>query len=126
MRGGRFRCGAIRESVLVLLFRCHTLVVIARFFLVFDDLSIQLVDEKINRRIHIVTIGIGMNLCALGGNCALGLVPVLLYDKDNAGAGHVVEVALNPANLLVYVGTQWVGDFDMLTGNGNLHQITPD
>jgi hypothetical protein len=116
----------MKESVLMLLFGGHALVVVTGLFLVFDHLAIQLVGQEVNGGIHVVAIGVGMDLRALGGNRAFGLVPVLLHLENDTGAGDVIEVALDPANLLIYVSAQGVGDFNVLTGNGNLHQITPE
>jgi hypothetical protein len=115
-----------KDSVLVFLFRRNPLVMVTGFFLVFDYLPVQLVGKKVDCRVHIVAVGIRMDLCPLCVNGALGQVPVLFHQQDDVGAGDMIEMTVNAANLLVYIAAQGIGDVYVLAGYRNLHLLTPE
>jgi hypothetical protein len=115
-----------KDSVLVLLFRRNPLVMVARLFLVLDYLPVQFVRQKVDRSVHIVAICIRVDLCTLGVDGAFGQVSVLFHQQDDAGAGYMVEMAMDAANLFVHIAAKGIGDVYVLAGYRDLHVLTPD
>jgi len=64
------------------------------FFFVLDDLAVELVDQGIDSRIHVVIAGIGEDVIARHVDGGLCLLLIFFYGEDDVHVRHMVEVSL--------------------------------
>ena len=69
-------------------------------FLVFDKLSIQLVDQQIYSRVHVLRLGIGKEVCAGDVYGRLRFLDKLFDDESHLSLGDMVKVSLQAIELV--------------------------
>src|SRR5690606_31442122 len=97
-------------------------VMIRELFLVLGDLPIELVGEVVDRGVHVAVRRLGMDRgTAACVHRRLRLVNELLDGQNAVDGRHVVEVALELSEPRRDVVAQRVRDFDVMTGNRQIH-----
>ena len=78
--------------------------VVARggFFFVFDQLTVELIDQLVDSGIHVAGIGIGKQFCAANVGSGLSQVMELFYVQDHVNLGDLVTMAVQ---LFEFLGT---------------------
>ena len=118
------RPGVIRSMMAIAALILSRLRVIAGFFaamlvgqllLVLLDLPINLVAQRINRRIQILIGGIGENFVAGNMNGGFSFLDQLVDAQNHLGAGDVVKMTLNALQLVVHLVVQRRGAFQMMS-----------
>lgn len=90
--------------------------------LVFQDLAVELVGQKIDRRIHVVAFCVRMQAHTFGMNSSLCLVAVLLYMQYHIGCRDVVEATLDSCQFLGRITSQRLGNRHILAAHRDLHK----
>ena len=74
---------------------------VGKFFLVLDDLTVELVDHSVDGCVHVFLNGIGINSAACDINFCFCLVAKFFNGQDAFDTGDAVEMSLDTFNLLL-------------------------
>ena len=82
--------------------------VTAHFFLMLARLLIEFVGEQVDRCIHVVCNGFGVQVGATGMNRGFGLLPDLLDTEHDVGADQVIEVSFDALEFVLHIVAQCI------------------
>src|SRR2546421_12510988 len=99
--------------------------VIGALFLVFLDAAVQLVREQIDGGVHVFFGGIRVDGAAAHVQRGFGLLAQLLYRQHTVHVDDLIKVSADALELLLDITPQRRGDFDVVTGDAELHGPSP-
>src|SRR3990172_829900 len=101
-------------------------VVIGGFSYVPEHLSVEFGGERVDRGIHVGSLGVGVQGGPGRVDGSLGLVQVFLDVQHDFGVNDVVEMFLKASDFLRGIFAQGFGDFHLMTAYRDLHEVSPE
>ena len=90
-------------------------------FLVPDDLPIQFVSQQVDGRIEVGVASLAVDILSRQADRDLGDLVELLHAKHDVDLVDMIKVPPGPAELLVHVAADGVGDIDVMPFDGHMH-----
>src|SRR3954469_7101789 len=97
------------------------LILLVALVLVAQDLTIELVGERVDRGIEIVFLAFAVQVLAADMQRAFGLLADLVHREDHVGVDHMVEVPVDALELRAHVAQDRRGDVDMMAAHVEVH-----
>src|SRR3990172_7735368 len=94
------------------------------FLLVLENLSIELVYQEINGRIHVGVHAFDVNVLAAHVHVGLDFLVELVYGQNDVDVDDVVEMAGYSGKLVGYVRADGWGDVEVVTGQLKIHWLS--
>jgi hypothetical protein len=85
------RCGAGLIALMV-----------GQLFFVFLQLAIELVNQHVDRGVHVILFHLGKEVGAVDVYGGLGYLPVFFHRQDYMYVGYMIEVALQPLEFFMH------------------------
>ena len=101
--------------------RLVTAMVILNLLLVFLNLAVQLVEQRINGSVQVVAGLFGMHVLAWHVHSHFRFLLQLFDGQNDANAGYLVEMTDHGIQLVFDVFAQGGGNFDVVTTNLQIH-----
>jgi hypothetical protein len=98
-------------------------VVVGDLLLVLAHQALELVGQRVDRRVHVGLVGHRMDRVAAHVQGRLGLVSQLLHREDPVRVDHLVEMAHDALAFLLQVAAQGGGDLDVMAGDAQVHGV---
>src|SRR5260221_278588 len=98
-------------------------VVIGNLFLVLAHTPVELVGERIDRRVHVGVFGQCMDRLTAQMQCRLGPLLELFHRQHAVRIDHVIGMAHQALELLFHVAAQRGTDLDMMAGDAQMHGL---
>ncbi len=86
-------------------------------FLEASGLAIQLVNQLVDRHVHVVSDGLGVEVFAAGVECCLRLMSNLLDGEDDLGVDQMIKMPLDARQFLRDEVAQRIGQVDVMAGD---------
>src|SRR6202040_1074165 len=99
--------------------------VIGALFLVLLDAAVQLVRQTIDGGVHVFFGCVGVNGAAAHVQRGLGFLSQLLYRQHTVHVDDLIKMSADALELLLDITPQRRGDFDVVTGDAELHGPSP-
>src|SRR5688572_9514342 len=106
--------GLVRESGAIM-------TMLEGFFLVLDDRSIELVDQAVDRRVHVLVRALAMDVLAPDVYARLDLLVQFLHREYHVHVDDVIEMVRDALELARNVVADRRGDFDVMPGQMQIH-----
>src|SRR5690606_21445368 len=111
----------VKGSQLAVLVLQRFVVVVLDLLLVLLHLAVELVDHRVDGRVHVAIVGFDEDVLAARAQRHFRLLVELVHRQDHADADHIVEVANDAVELRAHVVADGRGDFDVMPGDGEIH-----
>ena len=102
-------------------FQRRNFVLILDFFLVFDDLSIKFVHQKVDRGVHIGILTLHENVLAGEVDVGFDFLAQFLDAQNHVYVDHVIEMPVDSGHLGGNVITYGWCDFEVMAGHVQIH-----
>src|SRR5687767_9885815 len=89
--------------------------------LVADHLAVELVDQPVDRRVHVAVVRLHVDVLARHVHVGLDPLVELLHRHHDVHVDHVVEVPIDALELRDDVVADRLGDLDVVTGQVEVH-----
>ena len=86
-----------------------------KFFLVFAYPSFELVDEPVDRSVHVLFSVIAINCTAIYFRGCLGFMPKLLNGQDTLDVRNQVKMSCNLLNFRFDIFSKRISNFDVMS-----------
>ena len=93
--------------------------------LVANDLPVELVDQRVDRRVHVVLKRLDVDVVAAHPQCDFGALAHPFYRQLHARIDDLIKVALDSRQLAGYVGTQCRRNFQVVSVDREVHRVGP-